>query len=151
MIVPAGRLRIQNTFLPRIIPPVVLATLEAVMDFADEPEMGINRDDCSVARVLVIDKWTRIAWHTEASKQIIWVIQAISQEGAGYNMFLVLGGQLLNPRAIGSGEVLQSIHAAYVHRLDMKQAMYVLQNSKEAKKTSILKTGVSLLNDTKVK
>ena len=118
------------------------------MDFADEPEMGINRDDCSVARVLVIDKWTRIAWHTEASKQIIWVIQAISQEGAGYNMFLVLGGQLLNPRAIGSGEVLQSIHAAYIHRLDMKQSMHVLQNSKEAKKTPMLKTGVSLLKDT---
>src|SRR5713101_9841112 len=56
--------------------------------------------------------------------------------------FLVLGGQLLNPRAIGSGEVLQSIHAAYIHRLDMKQSMHVLQNSKEAKKTPMLKTGV---------
>ncbi len=101
--------------------------------------------------MLVIDEWTQIAWHTEASKQIIWVIQAISQEGAGYNMFLVLGWQLLNPCAIGSGEVLQSIHAAYVHRLDMKQAMYVLQNSKEAKKIPILKTDASLLKDTKVK
>ena len=121
---------------------------EAVMEFADELEQRINGEDCSVARVLVIDEWTRIARHKEASKQIIWVIQAISQEGAGYNMFLVLGGQLLNPRAIGSGEVLQSIHAAYIHRLDMKQSMHVLQNSKEAKKTPTLKTGVSLLKDT---
>ncbi len=121
---------------------------EAVMEFADELEQRINGEDCSVARVLVIDEWTRIARHKEASKQIIWVIQAISQEGAGYNMFLVLGGQLLNPRAIGSGEVLQSIHAAYIHRLDMKQSMHVLQNSKEAKKTPMLKTGVSLLKDT---
>src|SRR5260370_20718570 len=121
---------------------------DAVMEFADELEQRITGDACSVARVLVIDEWTRIARHKEASKQIIWVIQAISQEGAGYNMFLMIGGQLLNPRAIGSGEVLQSIHAAYIHRLDMKQSMHVLQNSKEAKKTPMLKTGVCLLKDT---
>ncbi len=121
---------------------------EAVMEFADELEQRINGEDCSIARVLVIDEWTRIARHKEASKQIIWVIQAISQEGAGYNMFLVLSGQLLNPRAIGNSEILQSIHAAYIHRLDMKQSMHVLQNSKEAKKTPTLKTGVSLLKDT---
>ena len=113
---------------------------EAVMEFADELEQRINGEDCNIARVLVIDEWTRIARHKEASKQIIWVIQAISQEGAGYNMFLVLGGQLLNPRAIGSGEVLQSIHAAYIHRLDMKQSMHILQNSKEAKKTPMSST-----------
>ncbi len=122
--------------------------IEAVMDFSDELEQRINGDDCSVARVLVIDEWTRIARHKEAAKQILWVIQAISQEGAGYNMFLVLGGQLLNPRAIGNSEILQSIHAAYIHRLDMKQSIHVLQNSKEAKKTPALKTGVSLLKDT---
>jgi hypothetical protein len=55
---------------------------------------------------------------------------------------------LHNPRAIGNSEILQSIHAAYIHRLDMKQSMYVLQNSKEAKKTPTLKTGVCLLKDT---
>jgi len=33
----------------------------------------------------------------------------------------------------------------------MKQAMYLLQNSKEAKKIPILKTDASLLKDTKVK
>jgi len=122
--------------------------VNAVLDFADELEDRINSNVAGNPKVLVIDEWTRIARHKEAAKQITWVIQAVSQEGAGYNMFLVLGGQLLNPRAIGSGEVLQSIHAAYIHRLDMKQSMHVLQNSKEAKKTPMLKTGVSLLKDT---
>jgi hypothetical protein len=50
--------------------------------------------------------------------------------------------------SIACSEILQSIHAAYIHRLDMKQSMHVLQNSKEAKKTPMLKTGVSLLKDT---
>ncbi len=122
--------------------------VNAVLDFSEELERRIESDVQGNPKVLVIDEWTRLVRHKEATKHIIWVIQAISQEGAGYNMFLVLGGQLVNPRSIGNGEILQSIHAAYVHKLDMKQSIHVLQDSKTAKRTPLLKTGVSLLKDT---
>ena len=122
--------------------------VNAVLDFADELENRIESNIQGNPKVLVIDEWTRLVRHKEVAKQIIWCTQAVSQEGAGYNMFLVLGGQLVNPRSIGNGEILQSIHAAYIHRLDMKQSMYVLQDSRAAKKTPTLRTGTSLLKDT---
>jgi len=122
--------------------------INSVMEYADELERRIAGEDISIPRVLVIDEWNRLIRHKDISNKIMWVIQAINQEGAGYNMFLVLGGQLVNPRAIGSGEILQSIHAAYVHHIDDKQSIHLLHDSKIAKRTPLLKVGVSLMRDT---
>ncbi len=122
------------------------AILSAVDDFSAELERRIAGAS-GEPRLLVIDEWTRIARHKDMLKLIQWTVMAAGQEGAGYDMYIMLGGQLWQASASGGNKLKDSLHAAFAHRLDTRQSREIIP-AQYAKKTPGLETGHCFLYDT---
>ena len=102
---------------------------EAVTEFKEMLEGRINGDEIDGARLLIIDEWNRIAGRNkEVFEDVKWIVEEIAQEGRGYLVYVMLGGQIWMPSKSGGTSIIESIQSAYVHRIKTKQARYIVDN-----------------------
>jgi hypothetical protein len=122
--------------------------VNAVTEFATELDARINGDsyDRSV-RILFIDEWTKYAMDKAMIKELGRIVHRVSNEGAGYNMYCIIGGQSWQASLSGGNALRNSFHAAICHHIDEMESKLVLPR-KYAKHTDILKKGHMYLKDT---
>lgn len=97
--------------------------------------------------ILVVDEFTRLMRTREIAEELGELLEAIAQEGRGYNIFALLTGQVWTATRTGGTELRYSIASSLIHRIQEAQAALLIP-SKYAKHCPELKTGEALLYDT---
>ena len=122
--------------------------LDASNDFISKLDSRINGDDTTTNPcVLFIDEWTKFALDKTMIKKLGYIVHRINNEGSGYNMFVIVGGQSWKASMCGGNALRDSFHAKIVHHLEESESGLLLAR-KFAKYTDTLKKGYRYLNDT---
>jgi hypothetical protein len=122
-------------------------TMRVVDQVRNELENRIAGSPCHDALLLVIDEWNRIASRNkEVFDSLKWVIEEIGQEGRGYGVYVLLGGQIWQPSKSGGSSIIDSIQSVYCHRLKRNQSRFIL-DSETAKLTEKLAPGHVYFSD----
>lgn len=124
------------------------AIIEAVEDFMRELDARINNTSTSrIPTILIVDEYTQISMDKQLMKIVSRTIHRISNEGAGFNMFALIGGQSWQASFAGGNALINSLHAAIVHHLEEGESKKLL-GAKRAKLTVSLPRGYFILKDT---
>lgn len=119
----------------------------AIREFREMLEGRINGDEITCARLLVIDEWNRIASRSkDVFEDVKWIVEEIAQEGRGYQVYVLLAGQIWMPSKSGGSSIIESIQSAYVHRIKTKQARFIVDNE-IAKQTEKMVPGHVFFSD----
>lgn len=98
-------------------------------------------------QILFVDEWNSFVTDRKLMKQLASVIHIISNQGAGFNMFCIIGGQSWQPSYAGGNALINSFHAAIVHHLEDGESRRLLER-KYALQTGKLKLGHNFMKDT---
>lgn len=91
--------------------------------------------------VLIFDEWT------EKADEFADDIETLIRQGSGYNMYVVISGQLAQQSRIGSTALRNSIQSAFVHRIPAQESKKILPLPKHHTLTDQLPTGYMLMKD----
>jgi hypothetical protein len=81
-------------------------------------EERISGADASIPVLLVVEELNRLMRDTVIAKEIAEIVEMIGQEGRGFNVYVIIGGQKIT----GLAEIRQSIISFIVHRVDETEA-----------------------------
>jgi predicted RNase H-related nuclease YkuK (DUF458 family) len=81
-------------------------------------EERISGADASIPVLLVVEELNRLMRDKEIAKEIAEIVEMIGQEGRGFNVYVIIGGQKIT----GLAEIRQSIISFIVHRVDETEA-----------------------------
>lgn len=116
--------------------------LNNVLIVKQELEKRVNGGDCSIPIFLIIEELNRLQRDKLVSKTINQVLEALGQEGRGFNVFAIIGCQ----RVTYVSDIRKSVISYIVHRVDETESKLVIPH-RYAKYTSELPTGISYVKD----
>jgi len=105
-------------------------------------EERVGGADCREPVMLVIEELGRLQRDEEIAKEIRLTLEAIGQEGRGYNVFAMVGAQTITQLA----KLRKSFISYIVHRVDESESKLCIP-ARFAKNTSELGTGHTYVKD----
>lgn len=121
--------------------------VETVAAFREMLERRISGESFDHAELLVIDEWNRIASRSkDVFDDVKWIVEEIAQEGRGYQVYVMLAGQIWMPSKSGGSSIIDSVQAVYAHRLKKNQSRFLV-DGEIAKQTEKLQPGHVFFSD----
>ncbi len=88
--------------------------------------------------LIVYDELTSMIKRTpEISKQIVKVIESASQEGMGFDMYVMAICHSWDKDSIGDVAIRQALNAAFIHHLDAGQSKFLLSDDKKLARLTV--------------
>lgn len=123
-------------------------TIQAVTEVKEELERRIAGQEWNHARLLVIDEWNRIASRNKEVFDLVkWVIEEIAQEGRGFDVYVILAGQIWQPSKSGGSSIINSFASVFLHRLKRQQSKFLGVDVDIQKQAEKLSPGNIFLSD----
>ena len=102
----------------------------------------VGGGDCSIPVLLIVEELNRLLRDKAIAKEIALILEALGEEGRGYNVFIMVGCQ----RVTGLSEIRKSFISYIVHRCDESEAKLVIPY-RYAKYCSELRPGQCFVKD----
>ena len=121
--------------------------VETIAAFRAMLERRIAGEPFDHAELLVIDEWNRIASRSkDVFDDVKWIVEEIAQEGRGFQVYVMLAGQIWMPSKSGGSSIIDSVQAVYAHRLKKNQSRFLV-DAEIAKQTEKLQPGHVFFSD----
>lgn len=105
-------------------------------------EDRVQGGDCTIPVLLIVEELNRLLRDKALTKEISLILEALGEEGRGYNVFVLVGCQ----RVTGLSDIRKAFISAIVHRCDESEARLVIPY-RYAKYCSELRPGQCFVKD----
>lgn len=105
-------------------------------------EERVNGGDCTTPVLLIVEELNRLIRDATLAKEISMILEALGEEGRGFNLFVIVGCQ----RVTGLSDIRKAFISVIVHRCDETEARLVIP-ARYAKYCSELRPGQCFVKD----
>jgi hypothetical protein len=108
----------------------------------EEHDRRVAGGSCTIPIYLVIEEFNRLQRDKEIAAKLKLILQELGQEARGFNIFVILGAQIITHLA----EIRKSIISFIIHRVDESEASRCIP-ARYAKFACELGTGITYVKD----